>query len=54
MTETHYGFYCQNGRVRMPEKKCKEEGRLDKSELLSRLQKEYGSTVRLTHFCYVS
>ena len=54
MLYTHYGFDFQDGRIRMPEKRCKEEGRLDKIKLLSRLQKEQGSTARITYFYYGS
>ena len=54
MVNTHYGFKVQDGRIRMPEKTCKEEGRLDESQLLARLQKEYGSTVEITYFYYGS
>jgi hypothetical protein len=54
MLYTHYGFKVQDGRIRMPEKKCKEEGRLDKSRLLARLQKEYGSTTTISYFYYGS
>lgn len=54
MLYTHYGFDFQDGRIRMPEKRCKEEGRLDKIKLLSRLQKEHGSTARITYFYYGS
>ena len=54
MVNTHYGFRFQDGRIRMPEKKRKEKGRLDESQLLARLQKEYGSTVEITYFYYGS
>lgn len=54
MLYTHYGFKVQDGRIRMPEKRCKEEGRLDKGRLLARLQKEYGSTTTISYFYYGS
>lgn len=54
MVYTNYGFRFQDGRIRMPEIEVKEEGRLDKRKLLARLQKEYGSTVKITYFCYGS
>lgn len=54
MVNTHYGFKLQDGRIRMPEKKGKEKGRLDESQLLARLQKEYGSTVEITYVYYGS